>query len=223
MNRILIGLATSLAFVAPASAGVVFTDNFDGQGTANTSDLNFLGLANFFAPPSEGSIDLVQSGQFGITCAGGNGKCVDLDGSTNNGGTLVSKTLYSFNTGDLIDLTFQISGDQRNAGPDLWFGGFFNLPIPFYGNAGPIMAASFYGNTGCGNFSGGAVTTNSALLSSGPICPTNGNDAFSTRQLAFRAAAPGKFRLVFGDYTAGTSDNQGALSSTATASAGAGW
>lgn len=214
MNKLAIisvACATFAAVCSPALAGPTFTESFDGDGTPGTSDLNYNGFGAFIAPPAQGTVDLIQSGQFGITCAGGSGKCVDLDGSTGNAGLLVSKTLFTYNAGDSIALSFAIGGNQRNQGVDQWFGGFYNEATQFYNFAAPIQFSSYFGNNGCSAFSGGAGSTNSALLSSGQGCTVSGTDPFITRSLTFVAAAPGAFRLVFGDPATGLSDNQGAL------------
>ena len=75
---------------------------------------------------------MVSSGGWGITCAGGNGKCVDLDGSTGNAGILAS-SLLSLAAGSYT-FSFDISGNQRNHSSDsmtMSLGGFltqsFNL------------------------------------------------------------------------------------------------
>lgn len=201
-------------FTVPAHASVVFSDPFDSEPDgpdAGGSTLNDTGLTKWFAPPSEGSIDTVASGSYGIECKGGAGKCIDLDGTSNSAGTIVSKVLFSYSTGDLIKLTFDISGNQRNPNNDLWFGGFFNQNTAFYGNPPPMMGSSFFGNNPCGAFSGGAFSTRQALASSSATCQTLGSAPWTTYSIGFRAANSGSFRLIFGDYSAGASDNQGAL------------
>jgi hypothetical protein len=216
MRRYFFGCAVValVAFTVPAHATVVFSDPFDSEPDGPNdggSTLNDTGLTKWFAPPSEGTIDTIASGSYGIQCAGGAGKCIDLDGSTNSAGTIVSRALFSYSTGDLVTLTFDISGNQRNPNNDLWFGGFINVDIPFYGNPPPIMGSSFFGNSPCGAFSGGAFSTRLGNVSSSAACQTLGSAPWTTYNIGFRAANSGSFRLIFGDYSAGSSDNQGAL------------
>ena len=68
-------------------------------------------------------MDLVHSGDFGITCFGGAGSCVDLDGSTNASGTLNSVS-FAFSAGQSVTLSWELSGNQRGGGPDEFNAGF---------------------------------------------------------------------------------------------------
>ena len=89
-------LSITLAMGSTAEANVVFEDDFDtevgsGSGASNLSEINYTGFANWIVAAGQGSVDLVHHGDFGpIDCFGGSGQCVDLDGTTNNAGTLVS-------------------------------------------------------------------------------------------------------------------------------------
>ncbi|MBN8832679.1 MAG: PEP-CTERM sorting domain-containing protein [Sphingomonadales bacterium] len=102
---------------ASAQATVVFSNNFDAEN-GGASALNY---NSFNGLNSTGAryVDLVASGDYGITCAGGSGSCVDLDG-TPGPGTLSSASSYAFSAGDLITLSFAISGNQRGYGADDW-------------------------------------------------------------------------------------------------------
>jgi hypothetical protein len=104
MRNMAITLAALVAFAAPAQAAVVLSENFDGQN-GGASALNYTGFTNFTV---EGQVDLVRSGDFGITCSG---SCVDLDGSSGPG-ALVSG-LFSHNAGDVFTFQFVIGGNQR--------------------------------------------------------------------------------------------------------------
>jgi hypothetical protein len=92
----------------PARAAPVFFDNFD----AETPGLNAL-LTNFGV--SDGTIDVIANGSFGITCAGGAGTCVDLDGTTGDAGNLTSFNIYG--PGNFV-LSFDLSGNQRGGASD---------------------------------------------------------------------------------------------------------
>lgn len=125
MNRILsrlltrfaapLTMAAALAAAPAAQAGVIFSDNFDTQGSANA--LNFNGFTNWTV--TDGSVDYIRSGvQYGIGCVGGAGGCVDLDGSTNNAGVMSSKLVYNLLAGTTYLFSLDLSGaqvrDERN-------------------------------------------------------------------------------------------------------------
>lgn len=123
----LVSLCAATLFSVGANAGIIFQDNFDAEaGAANASILNYTAFTNWTV--SDGSVDVVaNSNGWGITCAGGSGKCVDLDGSTGNAGILTS-SLLSLAAGT-YNLSFDISGNQRNGSADsftLALGGFLN-------------------------------------------------------------------------------------------------
>jgi len=107
MRKIALLLAALTVFAAPAHAGVIFSDNFDSENDGETA-LNWTGFANF---TPDGQVDLVKSGDFGITCSG---SCVDLDG-TSGPGALFSG-IFGYNAGDKITLSFDLGGSQRGSG-----------------------------------------------------------------------------------------------------------
>jgi hypothetical protein len=112
----------AVAFLsAGAHAGVIFQDNFDSQTAVLNTDLD----SNWFV--TDGTVDVVSTGTYGLTCVGGVGKCVDLDGSTGNAGKLSSR-LLNIDAGDYT-LKFDISGNQRGSAADsmqMTLGGFLN-------------------------------------------------------------------------------------------------
>jgi hypothetical protein len=110
-----------------ANAGIIFIDNFNTEaGAAGASGLNYNSFTNWTV--SGGTVDVVaNTNGWGITCAGGNGKCVDLDGSTGNAGILTSSLLLL--SAGTYSLSFDISGNQRRGAADsftLALGGFLN-------------------------------------------------------------------------------------------------
>lgn len=133
MRKLLIGLAASAAFVSPAHAGVVFFDNFNAENGGNSA-LNYGGFANFDV--EGGTVDIVKSGDFDIACPSG-GSCVDLDGSTGNGATLVTKNAFSFNAGDTVRLDFDFTGNQRNGADDV-------LEFGFRSTAGNFLFSNIF-------------------------------------------------------------------------------
>lgn len=97
-----------------ASADVIFEDNFDSEAAPGASILDYNSFGQWTV--TDGTVDLISSGGFGISCAGGSGKCVDLDGSTGNAGVLTS-SLLNLTAGNYA-LSFDISGNQRNGSSD---------------------------------------------------------------------------------------------------------
>lgn len=96
---------------AGATSVVIFEDHFDaetgsGQGSSGQSKTNYSAFAQWTV--SDGSVDLIASGDFGIDCVGGAGKCVDLDGATNDAGVLTSVALNL--AAGAYDFRFQLSG-----------------------------------------------------------------------------------------------------------------
>lgn len=122
----LVGTALLSVLSVGANAGLIFIDNFDAEaGAAGNSTLNYNAFSNWTV--SNGTVDVVSNGGWGITCAGGSGKCVDLDGSTGNAGVLTSNALL-LGAGSYT-LTFDISGNQRGGNGDsmlVSLGGFLN-------------------------------------------------------------------------------------------------
>ena len=100
-------LSISSAFAAP----LPFTDGFEGF---SSTQLNTPpdGWAALF-----GTVDSVHSGDYSITCASGSG-CVDLDGSTKDSALLLSSDTFDLHAGQQYQLTFDLSGNQRNSSSD---------------------------------------------------------------------------------------------------------
>ena len=100
-----------------AAPVVLFTDDFESEAvTILTSHLNYSAFENWNVV--DGAVDLIYSPNFGIECAGTGRWCVDLDGTTNNAGRLESRSVFTLSPGITYTLTFDISGNQRNAGTD---------------------------------------------------------------------------------------------------------
>ena len=116
-------------FSLGAQASPIFSDNFDAEGTPEQSVLNYTGFGQWTV--SEGTVDLIyNTNRWGIDCAGGSGKCVDLDGSTRSAGTLTSNS-FSLPVGTYA-LTFDVSGNQRGGSDDtvnLTLGGYLSDAI----------------------------------------------------------------------------------------------
>ncbi|PPI79537.1 PEP-CTERM sorting domain-containing protein [Marinobacter flavimaris] len=126
MYKRLATIVTATLFAASANAGVIFQDNFDAEGSSGASALNYNSFDNWTV--EQGTVDLIADpNQWGIDCVGGTGKCVDLDGSTGNAGTLQS-IAFTLDPGTYT-LSFDISGNQRGSSDDtmlVTLGGFLS-------------------------------------------------------------------------------------------------
>lgn len=96
------------------AATILFQDNFDTDNAS--SALNFSAFNNWTI--SNGTVDYIRSGGFGINCVGGAGGCVDLDGSTGNGGRMTSIASFNVLPGEQYQLSAQVSGNQRGGASD---------------------------------------------------------------------------------------------------------
>jgi len=181
----------ALSLAAPASAAVVFSDNFDGEADGFSS-LNYDGFANFSVI---GNVDVVKSGDFGITCSG---SCVDLDGSSGPG-RITSLQAFAFSAGDIVRYTITLGGNQRNADSD----GFF-LGFSFDDSTSLVDYGYNFANLG-GNdqivYSGitRGISTSFAIA---------GNENFGSYSLFFKAGDAGTLNFFTGT---GSADNVGPL------------
>jgi hypothetical protein len=85
---------------------------------------NFNGLTMtelLMTPPGwssiNGTVDWVKSGDFGITCFGAKGGCIDLDGS-GPAGVFETAGTFTLLAGHTYELTAEVSGNQRGAAAD---------------------------------------------------------------------------------------------------------
>jgi hypothetical protein len=111
-----------LSLASPAAATTIFFDDFNsepgsGAGDSGQSQLNYTGFANWTV--SGGTVDLIFHDDFApaageIGCIGSAGKCVDLDGGTNNAGVMTSTSLLL--APGLYDLSFELSGVASSFG-----------------------------------------------------------------------------------------------------------
>lgn len=116
----------ALLSALPAFSAVLLNDNF---GNPAASALNT-------TPPgwtvSNGTVDYIRNTDFGITCRGNAGGCVDLDGSTNDAGVFTYGSTFNLTGLTTYTLTYWLSGNQRNGANDtvtVNFGGVTNTHI----------------------------------------------------------------------------------------------
>lgn len=99
----------SAAAAGSAQAAVVFSDTFDSYAA---SQVPWNGSGTW---STANSVDLVRSGDYNLTCAGGKGNCVDLSGSSAGS---ISHDVY-LTAGD-YSLSFAATGNQLDAFGGPW-------------------------------------------------------------------------------------------------------
>jgi hypothetical protein len=97
-------LVVTLFLPQTSHAVTIFSDNFDTE----TLTLNYTGFSNWVV--SDGTVDLIGTGFFDLQP--GNGRYVDLDGTTTDAGIMRSPFI-SITGGTTYDLTFRLAGSQR--------------------------------------------------------------------------------------------------------------
>lgn len=179
--------ALIVACGAPAHAITLYSNNFDTEnGGTGATALNYAAFAGLSVPL--GPVDLVKNGDFGISCAGGNGSCVDLDGSKPGGeaGVLITD-FFRFQAGEDVSFSFDISGNQRTTTVDHFnIGMNFTDPILFnsmtltFGSRKRTLVSNYIV---AGVFTGDAVSGGS----------------FTRVTMSFNASQAGSFYAVIGE------------------------
>ena len=127
MIRTLLVTAAILVAAAPATASFVIDDFETDNG--GVSALNYSGFADLAVT---GKVDLVHSGDgSGVTCAGGAGGCVDLDGTSGPG--QLSASLPGVPGLYAVLFSFDISGNQRGGAADEFYFGISANGVPLGG------------------------------------------------------------------------------------------
>lgn len=116
-------LTAGLILAMPSHSAIIFQDNFDTDNPTSSA-LNFNNLLNWTV--SDGTIDYIRNGDYGISCVGNTGGCLDMDGSTTDAGRITSKTSFDFMANVVYTLEVQISGNQRISTYESFFAGFEN-------------------------------------------------------------------------------------------------
>jgi hypothetical protein len=120
-----------------SQAAVIFFDDFDSSLPATTLNAAVPGWTT-----TDGTVDYVKSGSFGITCFGGVGGCIDLDGSTSDAATpFETKASFSIMPGTFYVLSFRLSGNQRGGSTDTVSYAFGDLS----GTVGPLAPTDPFG------------------------------------------------------------------------------
>lgn len=110
-RRVLLTLATlfliALGSSVPARAdSLLFEENFNGL----TPGLYNAGSQTPWFRVVSGSVDIINHGDFGLPCAGGSGRCVDLDGT--GAQTTILETTFNLDQGTYL-VQLDLAGSQR--------------------------------------------------------------------------------------------------------------
>ncbi|MCU0648668.1 MAG: PEP-CTERM sorting domain-containing protein [Gemmatimonadaceae bacterium] len=193
MSRFVTLALASLLTTSTVQAQLLLSDNFDSENGGNSA-ANYVGFANWTVT---GQVDLLKSGTGGITCQGGTGVCVDLDGSTGPG-RITTKNFFAFGAGDRVRFQFGQSGNQRSPGT---FDGFevkalFSTTTTLTGGAFSV-----------GGFTG-AITADSWLAFAYSQSQYAWDAAWSTGFVEFDAAQAGSVQFTL---STSSSDRVGPL------------
>lgn len=179
-GKLFVGVALCATLVSGgAQASTLFSNNFDTEA-GGLSALNYSGFSNFTVT---GQVDVVKTGDFGITCSG---SCVDLDGSSGPGALTSSAIAYT--AGQLLTIAFDVGGNQRlRTTSDMFqFTANFGQLTDILGFT--ILSGFTYG--GSGDYFG--ITTLGSYGES-----ISGAAAFKHYELSFTPTANGTLNLYF--------------------------
>ncbi|MBC7925831.1 MAG: PEP-CTERM sorting domain-containing protein [Bryobacteraceae bacterium] len=101
-----------LTFAATSFGAVIYSDDFDTSLPATVLNANVPGWEAL-----NGTVDYGKNGAFGLSCRGGAGGCIDLDGTTRSAADFTSLATFNLLAGNTYTLTYWFSGSQRT-GPD---------------------------------------------------------------------------------------------------------
>jgi hypothetical protein len=108
----IVAMAAAAVTASGASAAVLFSQDFN----ALPQGIPALSVPGFTI--TTGTVDVVTSGNFGITCIGNTGACLDIDGSPGPGA--LSTTPIAFASGKRVTVSFDVSGNQRVETADIF-------------------------------------------------------------------------------------------------------
>lgn len=106
-KALLAGAVLALSSTA-ASAAIVFQDNFDTEALELNASLDNWDV-------TAGAVDVIGDPGF-FDFLPGNGRYLDMDGTTLAAGTIFTKTTFDFFAGITYTLSFSLAGNNRSAG-----------------------------------------------------------------------------------------------------------
>lgn len=166
------GLATTAT--APARAETVYANSFDTEAGGATA-LGYTGFTGLTV--TKGTVDVVKNGDFGVTCAGGGGSCVDLDGTIFNPGGQLTSGSYAFGAGETTTLSFLLSATQSGFGEIDFAGAALTFGSALTGTWGYSLNGIV---TNLGSFAASELTRAYYTQSWGPTDPFDAHTLFFT-------------------------------------------
>lgn len=119
--------SASLALCSTAAnAAIVFQDNFDAEALELNASLDNWDV-------TAGSVDVIGNPGF-FDFLPGNGRYLDMDGTTFAAGTIFTKTTFSFLAGITYTLSFDLAGNRQGAGAADIVPGFDRIVAAIDGN-----------------------------------------------------------------------------------------
>lgn len=111
LKSLLLAGAVALSMSTAASAAtIIFSDDFDSETLKNNGSLSNWNVSN-------GTIDVIGvGGPFDLYL--GNGRYVDMDGSTRNAGRIETKSAFELIAGQTYELTFMYGRNTRGNNVD---------------------------------------------------------------------------------------------------------
>lgn len=106
--RSMMFLALSGVLAAGVQGGIIFNDNFDSSLPATQLNPAVPGWNSL-----NGTVDYIKNGGYGISCVGGGGGCIDLDGTTSDAADFTSQASFNLVSGHTYVLSYFLSGNQR--------------------------------------------------------------------------------------------------------------
>jgi hypothetical protein len=109
IKKVLFGVLLATAAISAHATTTIFSDNFD-------SDVLNLNTTPTGWTVTDGTVDTIGDFNY-YDFLPGNGRYIDLDGSTGDAGVL--SKVFSFTAGTKYTVSFDLAGNMRNAGNDI--------------------------------------------------------------------------------------------------------
>jgi hypothetical protein len=110
--KTMFNIAAVLAIGVLSPAAPIFFDDFNSENNG-VGELNYTGFANWTV--EDGTVDLIGNGFHDFLP--GNGLYVDMDGSKNNAGKMITSQPISLQAGT-YELSYELAGNQRDTQPE---------------------------------------------------------------------------------------------------------
>lgn len=113
----LFSLVGWLGLLGNSHATLLFSDDFN-EADITSQHTNFTSLDNWDVV--DGTVDAYVDGGFGLPCLSAG--CLDMDGSSVNGGRIETKTTFNFLANSTYHLTIGYRGNARGGDDDITIG-----------------------------------------------------------------------------------------------------